>query len=378
MSAFNPRPLLSSALVLLSALAFTACAPLQRMSREPSRASAEYAAEVSPPLPESGFVYTADERGRSISAIDLSSGRVKTIATRIAPHNVQVSRDGRLLLVVGEAVGETKGVEGGRAEMGAVERGERGERGELLIFDTAAMSANGAIQIKVGNDPAHVVIDAQSRRAYVTNSMDNNLSVVDLRQKKIVATVATGRMPHGLRMSPGGREPYVANADSNFVSVIDVARSHEVARIPVGKAPVQVGFTPDGRRAYVSLRDENSVAVIDTAQRKKIATVAVGRNPIQVFATPDGRYVYVANQGTEANPDSTVSVIDTADNSVVSTIETGKGAHGVVVSDDGRRAFIANIVGDTVSVIDTATRVVTGTIKVGKGPNGITFRAANR
>ena len=369
--AFNQRPLLSSLLVVLSALAFTACSPSQGMSREPVRTSDEYVAEASPPVPESGFVYTADERGRSISVVDLSSGWVKTIATRIAPHNVQVSRDGKLLLVVGEAVGEAQGVEASHAEMG-------GERGELLIFDTAAMSVNGAIQVKVGNDPAHVVIDAQSRLAYVTNSMDNNLSVVDLRQRKIVATIATGRMPHGLRMSPDGRELYVASVDSNSVSVIDVARSDEVARIPVGKAPVQVGFTPDGRRAYVSLRDENSVAVIDTAQRKKIATVAVGRSPIQVFATPDGRYVYVANQGTEANPDSTVSVIDTADNSVVATIETGKGAHGVVVSDDGRRAFITNIAGDSVSVIDTATRVVTATMMVGKGPNGITFRAANR
>lgn len=372
MNAFNPRPLLGSSLLVLSALAFTACSPSQGMSREPLRTSDEYVAEASPPAPESGFVYTADERGRSISVVDLSSGWVKTLGTRIAPHNVQVSRDGRLLLVVGEAVAEAEGVVGGHAAM------EGSERGELLVFDTAAMTANGATQVKVGNDPAHVVIDAQSRLAYVTNSMDNNVSVVDLRQKKIVATIATGKMPHGLRMSPDGRELYVASVDSNSVSVIDVARLDEVARIPVGKSPVQVGFTPDGRRAYVSLRDENSVAVIDTVQRKKIATVAVGRNPIQVFATPDGRYVYVANQGTEANPDSTVSVIDTADNSVVSTIETGKGAHGVVVSDDGRRAFIANIAGDSVSVIDTATRVVTGTIKVGKGPNGITFRPANR
>lgn len=372
MNAFNPRQLFSGVLGVLSALAFTACSPLQGMSREPLRSSDEYVAESFPPVPGSGFVYTADERGRSISVIDLSSGSVKTIATRIAPHNVQVSRDGRLLLIVGEAVGEAKGAEVSHAGMGGA------ERGELLVFDTAAMSADGAIGVKVGNDPAHVVIDAPSKLAYVTNSMDNNLSVVDLRQKKTVATIATGKMPHGLRMSPDGRELYVASVDSNSVSVIDVARSGEVARIPVGKAPVQVAFTPDGRRAYVSLRDENSVAVIDTAQRKKIATVAVGRNPIQVFSTPDGRYVYVANQGTEENPDNTVSVIDTTNDSVVSTIETGKGAHGVVVSDDGRRAFIANIADDSVSVIDTATRVVTGTMKVGKGPNGITFRAANR
>ena len=91
MSAFNPRPLLSSLMVVLSALAFTACSPSQGMRHEPLRDGEPYVAEDAPPGQESGFVYTADERGHSISVIDLSSGWVKTIAARVAPHNVQVS-----------------------------------------------------------------------------------------------------------------------------------------------------------------------------------------------------------------------------------------------------------------------------------------------
>ena len=54
-----------------------------------------------------GFVYTANERGNSISAVDVGTGQVKTIVTRITPHNVQASRDGRLLLAVGPAADMT-------------------------------------------------------------------------------------------------------------------------------------------------------------------------------------------------------------------------------------------------------------------------------
>ena len=271
-------------------LLFVACSQPTPDNRERTNVAATTV------MPEAGFVYTADERSNSISVIDLSSGQVKDIATRVSPHNVQVSLDGRLLLAVGAIAMDT--AQGGRdhSTMGEM------ERGRLLIFDTGTMSAEGATEIEVGREPAHVVVDGQNRLAYVTNAMDNNLSVVDLQQKKVVATIPTGTMPHGLRLSPGEREIYVANVSDNSVSVIDITRSKEVTRIPAGKAPAQVGFTPDGRRVYVSLRDENSVAVIDVAQRKKIATVAVGHNPIQVFATPDGRYVYVANQGTETNP----------------------------------------------------------------------------
>ncbi|MGB3940310.1 MAG: YncE family protein [Candidatus Manganitrophaceae bacterium] len=360
-------PALLTTIVVLFAACSQSGGVDQERTNNGSRSSPAAAPTV---MTEGGFVYTADEQGNSVTVIDLSTRQIKDIALPISPHNVQVSHDGRLLLVVGSVAAMT-------ANQSPMKEPDAAKmaRGRLLIIDAETLAVGSAADIEIGRHPAHVIIDAQGKLAYATNSEDNNVLVIDVAQKKAVGEIKTGNFPHGLRMSPDGREIYVANVNDNSVSVIDIAQSKEVTRIPVGKAPVQVGFTPDGRRVYVSLRDENSVAVIDTAQRKKVAAVAVGRNPIQVFSTPDGHYVYVANQGTETNSDNTVSVIDTTNNSVVATIETGKGAHGVVVSDDGRRAFITNIMDDTVSVIDTATQKVINRIKVGKGPNGITFAA---
>ena len=348
--------------VVLSAFVLFAADPnVQPLSAQPM-----------PRVEERGFVYTADERGNSVSVIDLSTGQVKTIPVRISPHNVQVSRDGRLLLVVGMLGTNMSDDQSSTAKRGHAAM----QRGRLLIFDAVMTSADNLIDIEVGREPAHVIVDSQGKLAYVTNGKDNMLSVVDVAQRKVVGEIKTGKRPHGLRMSPDAREIYVANTGDNAVSVIDVARAREVARVPVGKAPAQVGFTPDGRRVYVSSTVDNTVVVIDTARRVKIATVPVGRKPIQVFATPDGRYIYAANEGTVKNVDNTVSVIDTATNKVVATVVTGKGAHGVVVTDDGSRALIANTVDSTVSVIDTGTQRVTRSIKVGEGSGGITFRSA--
>ena len=335
-----------SVLVISALVLFAADLNIQRLSAQPM-----------PKMEERGFVYTANERGNSVSVIDLSTGQVKTIAVRISPHNVQISRDGRLLLVVGMLAGTNMSEDksdtekSGHAAM---------QRGRLLIFAAVTMSADNLIDIEVGHKPAHVIIDPQGKLAYVTNGEDNVLSVVDIAQRKVVGEIKTGKSPHGLRMSPDAREIYVANTGDNSVSVIDIARAREVARVPVGKATAQVGFKPDGRRVYVSSTVDNTV----------------GRKPIQVFATPDGRHVYAANEGTKNNIDNTVSVIDTITNKVVATVVTGKGAHGVVVTDDGSRALIANTVDSTVSVIDTATQRVTRSIKVGEGTGGITFRSA--
>jgi YVTN family beta-propeller protein len=313
-----------------------------------------------------GHLFTANEHGSSISRIDFANGEVLTIPIPIAPHNVDLTPDRRLLLAVGEP---SDGAHGhGDAHGNAAE-------GRLLVFDPLRIEDGPVAEIAVGDHPAHVVASVDSRFAFVTNAGDDTVSIVDLENGSTVASVATGRYPHGLRLSPDGSELYVANVLDGSVSVIDVQARRESARIAVGKAPVQVGFLPDGKRAYVSLRDEDSLAVVDTAKREVVAMIGVGRGPIQVHATPDGSLVYAANEGSRDNPSDTVSVIDVATQTVIDTIRTGPGAHGVSVSEDGDWVFVTNIVAGTVSILDRRRGTVRADISVGRGPNGIAYCA---
>ena len=346
----------------LTLLARAAAAGFAAVSFAP-RASAEPVA--------SGFVYTADEHGGSVSRIALDGGKVDIVPVAIMAHNVQLVLGQDRLLAVGMPM---SGMEEGHGGDGHGE-GEAEPKGRLIALDTANLTSGPIASIEVGAHPAHVIADKEGKRAFVSNSEDNTISVIDLDKGDTIALAETGDYPHGLRMSPDGKTIYVANVKDDSVSVSDTGTLAETARIKVGSAPVQVGFTPDGGRVYVSLRDENKVAVIDTATRKVTGRIEIGRSPIQVHATPDGRFVYVANQGTDANPDDTVSVIEVESGSVVKTIRTGAGAHGVAVSADGAFVFISNIIAGTVSQISLDDQSVVKTYPVGKGPNGITFQS---
>src|SRR3546814_9796254 len=48
---------------------------------------------------ETGFVYTADEHGKSVSAIDLRNRTVVTTPVPIEPHNIQITADGTRLQI---------------------------------------------------------------------------------------------------------------------------------------------------------------------------------------------------------------------------------------------------------------------------------------
>ncbi len=316
------------------------------------------------PIGDGGFVYTANEGDNSLSRIDLSTGEVLTVPTAVTPHNVQITPDGETLLAVGTETMMMDGNEGGHD-------GEA--KGILLVYKADDLSAGPSAQIEVGEHPGHVIADKEGKRAFVSNSEDDTVTVVDLATESVVGTIPTGNFPHGMRMNPAGDVIYVANVESGSVSVLDPVELREIEQIAVGKAPVQVGFTPDGKRAFVSLRDDDSVAAIDPAARSVLERIAVGDGPIQVYATPDNAFVLVANQGTEQEPSDTVSVIEVATDRVIQTIRTGAGAHGVVINDKGQLAFITNIVDGTVSVIGIASWNVIATIPVGAGPNGVTF-----
>jgi YVTN family beta-propeller protein len=310
-----------------------------------------------------GFVFTADEDGNSVTRVDLATGETARTALPISPHNLQISADGHLLMVVGSLADHV------HANGNAADE----QPGLLLILDPATLTER-APPIEIGPHPAHVIVDRQNRFAYVTDSDTDSLWVIDLETGTVAAEIATCAYPHGLRMSPDEREIYAACVEDDQVSVIDVTARAESDRIDVGRAPVQVGFTGDGEQVYVSLRDDDAVAIIDTRTRAAVRSISVGRGPIQVYATPDSRFVYVANEGSREQPDNRVSVIDRRSEEVISTLVTDAGAHGVVVSDDGRHAFVSNLFTNSVSVIDISSQQVTETFPVGEGPAGITYR----
>lgn len=312
-------------------------------------------------------VYVANEDAGTVSVIDGQTFKLsRHIAVGAGAHNVQVSPDGRLAWVTHN--GQPPAVGPAHAGMSAADHGAMSHAGEVWAIDTTTDEV--VAQVVVGRHPAHVVLSADSRWAYVTNGGDNTLSVVDTASRQVVATVPTGEYPHGIRLSPDGRQAYVANLKGGTVSVIDTDRRQETGRIPVGKGPAQVGFTPDGRLAFVSLSQEGSVAVIDPVSRRVVRTVRVGDVPIQLHATPDSRFLLVANQGSRKTPGDTVSVIDLATFST-QPIRVGRGAHGVAVGTDGRHAYVTNLYANSVSVIDVQTRKSVATVPVGAGPNGI-------
>ncbi|MCE5213376.1 MAG: beta-propeller fold lactonase family protein [Methanobacterium sp.] len=218
------------------------------------------------------------------------------------------------------------------------------------------------------NHTINATFKTTARFAYISNRIDNTISVIDIKTNTVTANIPVGYNPQGVAFTPDGSKVYVANSSSDTVSVINTATNTITATIPVGFYPWGVAFTPDGSKAYVTNYYSNNVSVIDTATNTVIGSpISVGDGPIGVAVTPDGSKAYVVNYYG-----NNVSVINTIDNTVTTTINVDSGPFGVAFTPDGSKAYVTNYDNSTVSVIDTATNTVIGNpIPVGYAPTGV-------
>lgn len=289
--------------------------------------------------------FTADEKGGTISIIDSQKGLlIGQIKGLTAPHNIQMGPDGLLYVTDGPN--------------SIAVRIDPNTRQILDRWPT-------------GKNPAHIFVTPDQKYILITNSESHNVTVIDFKTNKWVATVSVGEYPHGVSVRPDGRYAFVANMKSNDLTVIDLERLAVEKTVKLrGEIGVQAWTTPDGKWIYVTSLNPKGMGVVtkvDASTFSVVAEIPVGLKPAQLGVAPDGHYVLVCNQGSNS-----VSVIDTRTDKVIKEVPgQGLWTHGVTFSEDGRWAYLTNTNSHNVAVMDLNTLEVVKTIPVGRGPNGI-------
>src|SRR3979490_3354946 len=127
--------------------------------------------------------------------------------------------------------------------------------------------------------------------AYVGNSRDATVSVVDLIRLGTIATIPVGPAPSGLRAHPTLDQVWGASPAGGYAFVIDAPSGRVAARIPVGASPFAVDFSPDGRLAYVAASGSATLVAIDCRTGQGVGHARTGRGAWLARRTPDGQHV---------------------------------------------------------------------------------------
>src|SRR5262249_24101382 len=123
--------------------------------------------------------------------------------------------------------------------------------------------------------------------AYVANQTDNNVSVIDVATRTVVATIGVGSAPTTVAAS--ANRVYVANSNSGTVSVIDPSTHTVVGTITVGGDLAGLAVNASGTRLYVTSFRGGTFSVVDTTTNTVIGTVPLSPLELEGVAVhPDG------------------------------------------------------------------------------------------
>jgi YVTN family beta-propeller protein len=308
-------------------------------------------------------LYVTNEGSNDLSIVDVRTGQVvQTVAVGKRPRGVRLSPDHRRLYVAvsGSPVSPP-------ATTDPLPPSDRSADG---LVEVDAVTGKVLRTLACGRDPENLAVSPDGRLVAVSDEEAGEASIVEVASGKIVATIPTGAEPEGVGARPDGKVFYVTSEDEGTVTVIDVPSLKAIATFPAGQRPRVAAFTSDGKLAIVTGEQSKTVTFVDAQLHKVLQTLHLPGalvKPMGVAIAPDDRRAYVAT-----GRGGTVVVVDIPTRSVVSTIpDVGKRPWGLAISRDGKRLYAAAGPSNDVAVIDVASGKVVQRINVGTRPWGV-------
>ncbi|MBS1804282.1 MAG: YncE family protein [Acidobacteria bacterium] len=238
---------------------------------------------------QQGKVWFTAEAAKAIGSYDPSSGKVNWImgTGQNRTHMLYVFPDGQKIVTANvnaatvTVLEHTDGPAGGPPPPpppGATQGMPQSVGGPKRMPGPPGGDWNETV-IPVGGGAEGFDVSPDGKQAWVANAWDGTISVIDIAQKKVTATVqANARGANRLKFTPDGNRALVS-AGAELV-VFDVATQKEVKRLSIGKGGGGgILVQPDGQRAYAAYAEDGFVAIVDLKSLEVVGKVDAGPNP---------------------------------------------------------------------------------------------------
>ena len=230
--------------------------------------------------------------------------------------------------------------------------------------------------------PTPVILSEQS--VYVINTLGETLSVIDIEEN----TVDKNVMEIGLwsnQIVIHGSRAFVVNSGDNEIQIIDLENMENVKILDTGPGsnPLQIALSVDGKKAYITCWLANELVIFDTdsgilMKRLPLTT----QSPTGVIAGESGLYVSCV----DFNPvdftygDGKIYEVDTITNSVIDSLETFPNPQVMAFDSSGgiHVCCTGNYfdVSGKVVVIDPLNFTYADTVEIGGSPGCIVINSS--
>lgn len=240
------------------------------------------------------WLVTANRDDGNISVIDTATGKVT--------KHIPIGKNPEFVRVLGDKVYisyEPSSKGGPPPKPGAVpvEDDDDDEAKVPAKISVVDLKQGKVVQEIVGGPETEgIEFSRDGKKLVITNEADNTITVHDLKSGKLLKTIHTskyGDRPRGIKVSPDGTF-YVSTLEyGNKILVLD-KKFNPVRTVDTGKAPYGISFDPEGKRIFVASSKEKALQVYDAKTFSKIKDIPTGDRCWHFSFTPDNASVLLA------------------------------------------------------------------------------------
>lgn len=169
---------------------------------------------------DDSIAYVALIGGNGIGVIDTKTNDVKTVSLSGSTVQTAIIPNSSLIAA---SVYDTK-------QMAFYDT-----KTEEVSYVDLPSESEGAIQSYATPDGRYLYVADQG--FYFEKPTSDYVYKINVQARRVVATIKSGVAPHGIVVSPDGKRAYITNLLSHDVSVIDTATDKEIAKIKIGRMP---------------------------------------------------------------------------------------------------------------------------------------------
>lgn len=190
---------------------------------------------------------------------------------------------------------------------------------------------------------------------YVTSENTNSVYVLDRHKDRVVSLIRVGEKPRGMAVNPDDDRAYVVNSGEDTLSVIDTRYGKVIYKmnLELGSEATTISISSDNQKLYVCNSGTNSVSVIDVDNFEMIETVHVGVKPVFTVSNPRSDKVFVVNENSHE-----ISVIDTSSDDVVKTISVELYPERAEIDQEAGKLYVVSPRSGFISVIALSSDTV--------------------
>ena len=272
-----------------------------------------------------------------------------------ASHRVYVAHGDRVTVVDGQngsVIGAVPGFAGGSHGVATIPQlnlgfSDDGEAGTASSFDLSTLKISKTF--KADNDADAIAFDPASGHVFVINGDASDVTVIDPKSERVVATIdGGGKLEIG--MADGAGNLYVNGEANKEIVRIDTKTNKVKAHWPIPACTSPHGMAIDAQSRRVFTTCENSVALaVDADTGKMIASLPIGSR------TDGAAFDPIRKRFFSSNGEGTITIVqENSPNSfaVLANVKTSLGARTMTIDPATGRLYI---VGADIKVNEAAS-----------------------